>query len=151
MNCVDNKYIIYLKKKDIENLDFKNKNEVEELFKKIFLKLKKRYDDINGFFYITVYLNKYLTVVELEKEESEYEYLSSKIDMQIDVLEDSIILKEYDNINYIKSNTFYIYNNKYYTKYNEDDDIEFFNIIYGKEVDNVLYNSSICHLKKAMV
>ena len=151
MNCIDNKYIIYLKKEDIKNINFKNKEEVEELFKKLFLKLKKRYDDINGFFFITVYLNKNITVVELEKEESEYEYLSSKIDMQIEVLEDSIILKEYNNINYIKSNTFYLYNNKYYTKYKDDKDIEFFNIIYGEEVEEILYNSSVCHLKKGMV
>lgn len=151
MKNINNKYIIYLKENEIKNIDFKNKIEVEELFKNLFLKLKKRYDEINGFFYITVYLNKYLTVVELEKEESEYEYLSSKIDMQIEVLEDSIILKEYDNINYVKGNTFYVCNNKYYTKYLDDKDMEFFNIVYGEEVDNILYNSSICHLKKAMV
>lgn len=148
MKNINNKYIIYLKENEIKNIDFKNKIEVEELFKNLFLKLKKRYDEINGFFYITVYLNKYLTVVEFEKEESDYEYLSSKIDMQIEVLENSTILKEYDNINYVKSNTFYVYNNKYYTKYLDDKDMEFFNIVYGEEVDRVLEKSSVCYLKK---
>lgn len=151
MKKIDNKYIVYLKERETKNINFKNKEEVEKLFKKIFLELKKKYDDINGFFFITVYLNKHLTVLELEKEESDYEYLSSKIDMQIEVLENSNVLKEYENINYIKSNTFYIYNNKYYIKYLDDKDMEFFNVVYGEEADNILYNSSICHLKKAMV
>ncbi len=151
MKNINNKYIICLKKKDIAGINFDNKKEVEDLFKKIFLKLKKRYEDINGFFYIKVYLNKYIGVVELEKEESDYEYLSSKIDMQIEILEDANILKEYDNINYVKDSTFYMYNDKYYTKYLDDIDSEFFKIIYGIDAETIINNSIICHLKKAMV
>ena len=147
----NDKYIVYLKKEQISNIDFSSKIEVEELFKNLFLKIKKLNNiELKGFFYIKVYLNEFFgAVLEFVRDEVEYyDYLSNKIDMQIEIMDDSIILKEYENIDDVKDNMFYLYDEKYYTKYTNDFDSEFYRIVYGEETNYIVDNSLICYLKK---
>ena len=153
LEVIDDKYVVYLKKKDIENTNFSMKSEVEELFKELFLKIKKKINiELSGFFFIKVYLNdSFGAVIEFYGDKEYYDYLTNKIDMQVEIINDAIILKEYDDINYIKDSTFYVYNNLFYTKYNNDKDSEFYKIIYGDKASNILDTSFVCHLKKAVL
>ena len=150
---LNDKYVVYLKKDKISNIDFSSKTEVETLFKEVFLKIKKKINiELSGMFYIKVYLNNLFgAVLVFEKEEEYYDYLINKIDMQIDIIKDSNILKEYDNMNYIKEDIFYVYNDLYYTKYNNDKDSEFYKIIYGDKAEEILDTSFVCHLKKGVL
>lgn len=152
MNLVvsNDKYVIYLKKEEISDIDFSSKVQVESLFKTLFLKIKNRVNmELNGMFNIKVYLNNLFgAILVFEKEEEYYDYLINKIDMKIEIIEDSNILKEYEDINYIKDDTFYIYNDLYYTKYDNDIDSEFYKIIYGDIANEILDKSLVCHLKK---
>ena len=77
---------IYIKKELIDNIDFNNKNDLEKYLKKLFKILKNKYDIIiEGFYDITVYIDKYYGVVfHLEKDDIEYyDYYKNQVDMRI--------------------------------------------------------------------
>ncbi len=77
---------IYLKKELINNIDFNNKDDLEQYLKKLFKTLKNKYDIIvEGFYDITVYIDKYYGVVfHLEKEDLDYyDYFKNQVDMRI--------------------------------------------------------------------
>lgn len=151
LDLEDDRYIVFLKKDNIKDVDFRIKKQVEECFRNIFKKIRKRLDkDINGFFNITVYLNdSFGAILIIEKEELEYyDYFKNQIDMQINIEYDSIILLEFDDIFNISVNldNVYMYNNKFYIKYVEDiKKLEFSRIIYGKEAENVIEKGIILY------
>ncbi|HPF83658.1 MAG TPA: hypothetical protein PLV83_05825 [Bacilli bacterium] len=63
--------------------------------------------------------------------------------MQIEIEYDALILLEFNELFDIKNNidNIYFYKDKYYIKYNNDINyLEFSNIIYGKNADEVLKN-----------
>ena len=138
----DDKYIVFLNKEEIKNINFKIKDQVEECFKKVFSKLKRRLtNDLSGFFYITAYLDHTFGVVlVITKEDLEYyDYFSNQIDMQIEIEQDSKILLEFEDLFYINSNNIVSYNGKFYTRYNDGlNYLEFSNIIYGDKVEEIL-------------
>ena len=77
---------IYIKKELIDNIDFNNKNDLEKYLKKLFKILKNKYDVvIEGFYDITVYIDKYYgVVIHMEKEDVEYyDYFKNQVDMRI--------------------------------------------------------------------
>ena len=77
---------IYIKKEIIGNIDFKNKENLEKYLKKLFKTLRSKYDiKIEGFYDITVYIDKYYGVVfHLEKEDLEYyDYFKNQVDMRL--------------------------------------------------------------------
>lgn len=77
---------IYIKKDFISNIDFKKKDDLEKYLKKLFKTLKNKYNVvIEGFYEITVYIDKYYGVVfHLEKEDLDYyEYFKNQVDMRI--------------------------------------------------------------------
>ena len=77
---------IYIKNKFIENIDFENKEDIEKYLKKIFKILNQKYKIIiEGFYNITIYIDKYYgIVIHLEKEELEYyEYYKNQVDMRL--------------------------------------------------------------------
>jgi len=61
---------IYIKNNFIENIDFENKEDIEKYLKKIFKTLNQKYKIIiEGFYNITIYIDKYYgIVIHLEKE-----------------------------------------------------------------------------------
>lgn len=143
----NNKLILYIPKIDLENsLDKIEKLEI--YFTKLFLKLNNIYKiKINGYYNITVYNNEiYGTIVELVQEKLKYQkYLSDKIDMNIDIIDNSDFIYKIDD--YYKSNkiiTFKINSDIYIKPINIDNNdlsilMEHSNIIYGNELDKIKY------------
>lgn len=77
---------IYIKRELIDNIDFNNKNDLEKYLKKLFKILKNKYDIIiEGFYDITVYIDKYYgVVIHMEKDDVEYyDYFKNQVDMRI--------------------------------------------------------------------
>ncbi len=77
---------IYIKKELIDNIDFDNKNDLEKYLKKLFKILKNKYNVvIEGFYDITVYVDKYYgVVIHMEKDDVEYyDYFKNQVDMRI--------------------------------------------------------------------
>lgn len=100
--------------------DYYNQEKISDLFKKIILKIKEKYN-IKGLLDIDVYINKYYgMIIEIEVLYSELE----EIDMRIHFHLDTIFLIETNDYN---SKDLYYYENKYYTIYNNISDN---NIIY---------------------
>ena len=77
---------IYIKNQLIENINFDNKEDIEKYLKKLFKILNQKYKIIiEGFYNITIYIDKYYgIVIHLEKEELEYyEYYKNQVDMRL--------------------------------------------------------------------
>ena len=77
---------IYIKKELIDNIDFNNKNDLEKYLKKLFKILKSKYNVvIEGFYDITVYVDKYYgVVIHMEKDDVDYyDYFKNQVDMRI--------------------------------------------------------------------
>lgn len=77
---------IYIKKELINNINFNDKDDLEKYLKSLFKTLKNKYDiTIEGFYEITVYVDKYYGVVlHLEKDELDYyDYFKNQVDMRI--------------------------------------------------------------------
>ena len=77
---------IYVKKYLIKDVDFSVKEDIEKYLKKLFKILKNKYDlVIEGFYDITVYIDKYYGIVlHLEKEELDYyDYFKNQVDMRL--------------------------------------------------------------------
>lgn len=77
---------IYVKKYLIEGIDFSIKSDIEKYLKKLFKILSNKYNiAVEGFYNITVYIDKYYGIVlHLEKEELDYyEYYKNQVDMRL--------------------------------------------------------------------
>ena len=77
---------IYIKKYLIEGIDFSIKSDIEKYLKKLFKTLNNKYNiAVEGFYNITVYIDKYYGIVlHLEKEELDYyEYYKNQVDMRL--------------------------------------------------------------------
>ncbi len=77
---------IYVKKELVCDVNFNNKDNLECYLKKLFKILKSKYDiRIEGFYEITVYLDKFYGVVlHLEKDDLDYyDYFKNQVDMRI--------------------------------------------------------------------
>lgn len=114
----ENTINIYLKKENIENVNLKDKLELEKYLKSLFKKLNEYYNlKIEGYYDIDIYIDKFYGVImHMEKEEFDYyDYYSNQIDMRI-VCHDSTFLYKvndipdyYDKFNVkIKNNNIYL-------------------------------------------
>ena len=77
---------IYIKKYLIEDIDFSIKSDIEKYLKKLFKILNNKYNiAVEGFYNITVYIDKYYGIIlHLEKEELDYyEYYKNQVDMRL--------------------------------------------------------------------
>ena len=77
---------IYVKQYLIDGIDFSIKSDIEKYLKKLFKTLNNKYNIVvEGFYNITVYIDKYYGVVlHLEKEELDYyEYYKNQVDMRL--------------------------------------------------------------------
>lgn len=77
---------VYIKRELINNIDFNNKNDLEKYLKKLFKILKSKYNiEIEGFYDITVYIDKYYgVVIHMEKDDVDYyDYFKNQVDMRI--------------------------------------------------------------------
>ena len=85
---------IYIKKELIDNIDFNNKEDLQKYLKKLFKILKNKYGVvIEGFYDITVYVDKfYGVVIHMEKDDMEYyDYYRNQVDMRIITIETSFL------------------------------------------------------------
>lgn len=77
---------IYIKRELINNIDFNSKDDLEKYLKKLFKILKNKYEvTIEGFYDITVYIDKFYGVIfHLEKEDIDYyDYFKNQVDMRL--------------------------------------------------------------------
>lgn len=144
INFDDNKIIIYLFKNNIKKEDFNDLKYIEEYFRNIFIRLKQIYNiEINGFYNINVYIdNIFGIVLELIEENIEYiDYYDDVIDMKLELHENEFLYHINDVTNIDESNIIYKYNNKYYLKIKNKNELykilEYTSVVY-KDTDIIL-------------
>lgn len=125
---------IYVKKYLVKDIDFSSKEDLEKYLKKLFKVLKNKYNlIIEGFYNITVYIDKYYGIIlHMEKEELDYyEYYKNQVDMRL-VTIDTDFMYEVEDIPFdiidkinIKSN----HDNIFLTLKQELTNIEMMNLI----------------------
>ncbi|MBQ9071807.1 MAG: hypothetical protein IJY25_01440 [Bacilli bacterium] len=132
---------IYIKKELIYNIDFNSKEDLEKYLKKLFKTLKNKYEVvIEGFYDITVYIDKYYGVVfHLEKEDIEYyDYYKNQVDMRLITVDieflykiDDIPFNLLDKVNILtKDNNIYLKIKKELTKLEMMELIENSKVVY---------------------
>lgn len=130
---------IYIKKELIDDIDFNNKNDLEKYLKKLFKTLKNKYNiRIEGFYDITVYIDKYYGVVfHLEKEDIDYyDYFKNQVDMRLITLNTEFLYLVDDiPFNLLKKVNVIIKDNNIYLKLKKDlTELEMMELIEGSKV-----------------
>ena len=90
---------IYIKKYLIEEINFSVKSDIEKYLKKLFKILNNKYNiTIEGFYNITVYIDKFYGIIlHLEKEELEYyEYYKNQVDMRLVTVHTDFMYEVFD-------------------------------------------------------
>ena len=151
----NDKFIVYFSKINNYSFDFKNREKLEEDFKRLFLKISELYNiDFCGSYNVEVFNDKYYGIILLIKEdECEYmDYYHDQIDMNININNrDGFLYKIIGNM-YNRINNkcdLYLYNKEIYVNLKNDDDkilnylIENCEIIYGNIVNEVILNGKL--------
>ena len=130
---------IYIKKCLIKNIDFNKKEDIEKYLKKTFKLLNNKYKvKIEGFYDITIYIDKYYGIIlHLEKENIDYyDYYKNQVDMSL-VTIDTNFLYEVDDIplDIINKINVIVENNKIYVTIKEElDNLEMMNLIENSKI-----------------
>lgn len=136
---------IYINKRNLKiNID--DKEELEDYFRSIFIKIKEFYNiKLNGFYITRAYIdNNYGIIIDMKKDDNDFIYYNDyEIEMQL-IVNEVTFLYEIEDI-FINKNIYpkidiYSYKNKYYLKLKEDilnNIIEYVNIIYTN-TENIL-------------
>lgn len=115
---------IYIKKELIDNIDFNNKNDLENYLKKLFKILKNKYEiKVEGFYDIDVYVDKYYgAVFHLKKDDIEYyDYFKNQVDMRLITIDTEFLyLVEDIPNNLLNKVDVIIINNEIYIKIKKD-------------------------------
>lgn len=151
INFVDDKMVVYLSKAFTEGFDINNEKKLEQYFKELFLKLKKRYGiELSGYYIIDVYCDElYGMILEIENTDIDYYNYFSQIDMKINVLKNSSFLYEMDycllDFTLVSKGICYKNRDKIYLEIKEDIDeislgkiLERSKIIYGEKKDEIV-------------
>ena len=132
--------IIFLKKENINNIDFNSKSVIEEYIKQLLTNLKRIINiDLYGLYTLNIFLDKYYgAVVEIDKVDNDIYYLNDIIDMKINIIETEF-LYEIDLLKIDKSKyDIYLYKDKIFLKIKKDlDNQEFMRLI---ENSNIIYD-----------
>ena len=142
--------IIYIHTYNQNDMNFSNKEKVEQYFRQLFLKLKKNYGiALSGFYHIKVYTDPYYgAILILEKEDFEYyPSFDETLDMQI-IIDDmkKILFRCEDCLDFFKKNCLiYEYQSSYYIELKCKENTQFMGKllematpIFGEDVENVL-------------
>lgn len=130
---------IYIKKELVCDINFNNKDNLEGYLKKLFKILKNKYDiKIEGFYEITVYLDKFYGVVlHLEKDDLDYyDYFKNQVDMRI-VTVDTNFMYLVDDIpkDILSKVKVYIEDNNIYLKLKDElTDLEMMELLENSEL-----------------
>jgi len=120
-NC-NNYFLIKVLKRELENFNFFDINDIKNFFKSILIDLKKKYN-LCGLLDADVYVNNsYGMIIELQKIES-YSY---EIDVRIKLHIGNVFLVEIDSNSILDYDDVYYYNGKFYGNYIETSDNEIF-------------------------
>lgn len=147
----DNKYIIYLNK-DYKKINIKDKINIENDFRELFLNLRKNYNiKLVGYYNIYIYENKhYGLVIEIENEDLEYyDYFDDELDMKITILENQTFIYEILNDSKEILSKYNIIKNKDKLYVKLDNDIS--NIEMGILLENskIIYKDAVDIIKGA--
>lgn len=156
VNQDENCMTIFLSENYIKDLNFDIKKDLEDYFKKLFLKLKRHYDiNVSGYYNIEVYIDdNYGLIMKLNKEEIEYyDYFDNQIDMRISIKNNKFLYSVMDPfiMNDILHHNIdvYLYKDRYYIDLMDSVDekimmkvIEFSDILFDDEVD-IVRNSKL--------
>ena len=120
----------------------RTEEELKVFFKLLNEQLKKRYDyEFHGLYNVEVYCKNNLLVLDFENID---DFIRKDFDITLYV--NSILLYEFDDIEFYSGNKIF-YNNKYYIELDDIvDDIrlfEFGNIIFGDKVEDILNSSKL--------
>lgn len=141
----ENNLTIYINKNNLE-ITLDDKEELEDYFRSIFLKIKEFYNvKLNGFYITHAYIdNKYGIIIDMKKDDVDFIYYNDyEIEMQLIVNEIKFLYEVEDiffNENIYQNVDIYSYKNKYYLNLKDDnikDIIEYVNIVY-KNTENIL-------------
>jgi len=155
INNNENNFTVFLNDFVVE--DDKKEEEIEESFKKLFIRLKEYYNfDIFGYYNISVYKdNNYGAILDIEKMDDEYfNVFDSSIDMKIRIednynflyqVNDPLDLKKIiDNISvYVYKNNFFVNIKEQISKIKMGQLLEISNIIYGDKVREIIKKGQI--------
>lgn len=119
MKCTieNKKIIVYVEKYTKNYLD--DIDYLEDYFRKIFIKLKEKYDiKIQGFCNVDVYTDNSDMVLEIEEEKELVDYYEDIIDMKISIHESTFLYEVLNifNINKYINGDIFLYKNKFYIK-----------------------------------
>lgn len=143
----DDDITIFISKEYINNIDLKDKNNLEKLIKRI----NDKYNiELNGYIEIKIYRNKlYGLIINIKKEDLEYfEYFKSEPEMNIQI-EDSTFLYKIDDFYREISNDVTVYKDgeDIYIKPNNEiflgRIVENSKVIYGDIVNKIIKRSKI--------
>ncbi len=135
----DNILDIYLKKEIIKDIDFKDKENLENYLKKIFRILKDKYDiKIEGYYEIDAYIdNNYGVILNLNREDFDYyDYFKNQVDMKISII-DNEFLYEVEDIpkSLLNKVNVIIEGDKIYLKINKElEDIEMMKLLESSKI-----------------
>lgn len=149
----DNLIVLYLNKILCENINIQDKETLNKYLKKLLLKLQDNYNlEFNGYYDITLYIDKYYgVIIEIKKEELEYlDYFVNSIEINAKILEDSF-LYEINDITFNDNYLLYTLNGNIYIKINREVNSIFMGkilektsrIIYGKERKTIIKKAKI--------
>ena len=137
--------IIYINKLLID-FNLVIKEEIEDFVKRLVIKLKKY--KISGFYKVDVYQNdNYGLIIDMKKQDS-FDFFPELIDLKLYIYYDSefyLKIEDYFLVKDIKDISFL--DGFYYVKVNNLSDlellslVEFGEILYGKEVNNLIYEN----------
>ena len=136
------KLVIY-----INNNYLKNKHitldDIEDCLKKICEILNENYQiKLNGLYNIDVYIdNKYGLILEIEKEDFDFDYYIDQVDMQISIHYTKFLL-EIKTLDAFYNHKIYLYKHKYYTDFIEQ--IEMGELVY--KTDNILKRAKVIEI-----
>ena len=151
----ENNIIVFLNQFFTKDMNFLDKDLLEEQFKNLFLKLKDIYNiEINGYYDINIYIDKYYgSILDIKKEEIEYlDYFDDQIDMRIILSKYSVFLYKIIDIfeipkDILNSSLVYKYQNNLYLELRKKIDnikigklLENSFLVYGPITDKILKN-----------
>ncbi len=143
--------ILFLNNLQIPDLDLENRDELEEYFRSLFLKLHNQYKiDISGYYVIDIYADShYGLIIEMQREELDYYvYDDYQVDMRI-CIHSIPILFELDEYIFLNHEDFDMiwYHNKWFAypkkKLNEIEIgklLEYATLYYEEDTDQIIHN-----------
>ena len=134
-----NTFDIYVLKEKIKDLDFNNKNILENYLKDLFKILKDKYSiDVIGFYDVNIYIDKYYGIVIHMEKEDYFSYYRNEVDMKITIIENTFLYQVNDILNLSNKKIHIIDGNMYLELTSNIKESEMMYLI--EHTNSILYN-----------